>query len=320
MGPRTEPIHSIACLPGGRVLVGQFERGPERPRWVSDRSGPLLIETSARDDLGVPISVCPEGRRIAAGGADRPLRIAELRDGEPVVTAEWTLGANAVWRPDAPSQLLAVTRYHAYRRTPPTPALAKWERDRAQRLLVIDTETGRVEPVGSRAFPLSYHWRGLLALTGDGATALLGDGQYLYALSMDDGEQRWADATRATLTASAARWALAASPCGRFVATGGQFGRELRRHLEIRDAATGRVRVGFASVGSGFPLRALAFHPSGDWVAAGLADGTVVHATPKGRVTSYRLGKTAIDAIAFPPGGETLLAGGVSGELWEVRL
>jgi hypothetical protein len=317
-----EAIHSIVCLPDGRVLVGQDNRSRGSAPWVSERSGPNLTETRRRD-LGVPLAVCPEGRRIAGGGGRLPLWIA---DTDLVVNATWSLG-NAVWLPDWPSALLAVTRYHADRNEPPTApdgdaaaALARWEQIKDRRLLVIDTTTSRAYQVGRYPYYLRFHHKGLLAVAGDGAMAFVGDGSHTDGVSLDSGETLWSYYPPALVTGTVVRWAMAASPCGRFVAVGGSAGGNMPRQVELRNSKTGRLLVGFpASALHHQGVVELAFHPGG-WLAAGTSDGTISHITPKGAMTSYRLDRSAINAIAFTPDGSNLLAGGRSGVLYAITL
>jgi hypothetical protein len=334
-GP-AEAVDSITCLPDGRVLVGQHENlvgrldKAEAQHWVSVRSGPKLVRTGLREDLGTPVRICSEGRRIAAGGGRRPLRIATLDDGEPIATATWSLGLGAAWLPDWPSALLATTRHPHDRSGPPiapdeaaATELARLEQRDGQRLVVIDTQTAKIYPVGAHRFRQFYD-RGLLTVTGDGATAFLNENGLRTAVSLDTGEVLWARSTPASLTATAPiAWAVAASACGRFVATGGDAAPEQPRVLDIRESTTGRVLAGFTgtALGGSGKVRSLAFHPSG-WLAVGQSDGQARHVTPNGSTEWYRIDEpgSAITALAFTPDGTRLLAGGASGRLFSVDL
>lgn len=311
-----EPVHSIACLPDGRVLVGRHARAVGAPRLVVELPG-----GRERSDLGVPVVASPDGRLLAAGGGAFPLRIAGSTAAGRAVAGEWSVARTCAWLPGSASTLIAMTRHHGVRQTPPTApdpraaaALAGFESERDQRLLAIDVATGDVTPVTDHRFPLAWHHRELLAVTGD--VAFVADRTRLWAVSVATGEVLWSDHSTGTLTDNPHRWALAAAPCGRFVATGGTGSPTMPRSLDVREAATGRLLAGFPGRHA---VRGLAFHPSG-WLAAGLIEGGLLLVSPNGGVRRYGLGRGGVDAIAFTTDGGALYAGDADGGLWRAGL
>jgi WD40 repeat protein len=203
--------------------------------------------------------------------------------------------------------------------------LARLEDNKDQRMVVVDTATASVTPIGAIRYYNSNRWnRTRLAVAGDGATVFAVGDQMLEAVDVASGERLWADSTPATIVeGTTTPWAVAASHCGQFVALGTATGGEMPRSVHIRSARTGRLLAGFPRqifLSAGATVRSLAFHPNG-WVAAGTQDGRIAHLTPNGAVTSYPVKReSSILALAFTADGSALLAGGDDGELHRIAL
>jgi WD40 repeat protein/serine/threonine protein kinase len=104
---------------------------------------------------------------------------------------------------------------------------------------------------------------------------------------------------------------------GRWVATATN-----KERLLLLDERSGELQADLPTAAGLDVIRALAFHPTGDLLAAGHEDGTIVLWDPGARRTNQVLSgcRSRIEALAFHPDGERLASGSLDGtlRLWDV--
>lgn len=290
---RTDRVSArlTATLDGQRAVM-QREDGRVA---VVDASGAGIADLADHEGRVLATAITPTGHRVAMQGIDGTVRLWDA------------VGGTCFGRCGRPQEAV-----HSFLFSPDGSRLATvvTRSDRDESVLIFDAADGRLVGTADRTKARSAS-RSILAFSPDGSrlAGAAPDGRVAVWSTADASEQLAIQDHAADITAFG--WTAA----GTMFVTGAVNG-----HLHVRDAATGRlVRRLLAHDAA---VLTVAFHPDGDTVASGAADGTIRiwSLTTPLPLAALPLA-TLPAALALSPDGRTLAVaarGSRDLEIWEV--
>jgi WD40 repeat protein len=318
----TGPVQGLAFLPDGALLSSELDtlRVWDVAGQASARAWPVPAQ-------GRP-ALSPDGRQVASGFCDVPPAEASADNAAPCSANRvgvWDTASGALVR----SLTVHTNTVNAVAYSPD----GRWLASAGNDGLVALWDTAQ----GSLAYTLTLHTAAVaaVAFTPDSQTLASGgyDGQVILWDVATPTELGQAGTPRSQLrigTDAAPVYTLAFSPDGTLLATGSAAPDSQVRLWRIADGAADPNPLAELAGHLG-DIRALAFHPSGQWLVSGGApaptgpdDETVrvwsVTSTGGALAQSLRPHVGAVFALAFSADGRTLAAGGADGvvAVWDV--
>jgi DNA-binding beta-propeller fold protein YncE len=279
------PTSGVALSPDGKLVAAALRNSAAVRVWDPVSGQELRTLYGANGGL-VQAVFSPDGRRLAAAGAERVLRVWDVETGKVVVVCSGHSSSisNLAFSPDG-RRLASVSRKNVQ-----TGEVKIWNADTGQALLTIDDPTEQLRTVitGVAFSPDGQH----LATTNQGKTVKLWDaatGRLLHAFRGHD----------------AVVMRVAYSPRGRLIASASDDGT-----ARIWDATTGKEV--FTLRGHTREVIAVAFNPDGTRLATASNDYTVrIWDVDSGlEILTLRGHTRNVYAVAFSADGQRIASAG----------